>query len=99
VSMKSEREKLLDESKGLTCGDRDNQYGEPKENMAIIAEYWTTYFKARGGSATITGEDVANCFALTKLSRTAKMYKRDNYADMAAYVGIACECAEGEQDA
>jgi len=83
---------LLQEAEGLTCGDRNRDYGEPVANMQHIADI----FNAITGR-DITAREVALFHQSTKLARRAKNpTHRDSYVDGMAYTGIEFECASVE---
>jgi len=98
------RKEILENAIEHTCGDRDVEYGLPKENLESISILWTAYLvsKYRGlvigqtpiGQFDITAEDVAWLNVLQKISRTfSGNVKADTYEDAAAYSAIAGECA------
>lgn len=88
------RGQILATASGLTCGDRNKQYGDPLENHQDIANFWTSYLHDRP-AGPITPKDVAVMMALVKVAR-CKMPNphRDNYVDAAAYLAIAGEIHE-----
>lgn len=89
------REEILREAIICVCTDRNQQYGEPEDNFAVIAELWIPYIKARcvpaGISVDITATDVCNLMALFKIGRaaTAETQKKDTYIDIAGYAACA----------
>jgi len=98
------RARILHEGAKLTTGDRNEQYGDPVDNMQSIGALWSAYLigKHRGEtvdehSFELSGEDVAHMLTLMKIARTfgpATHY--DNFVDSAAYQAIAGECAAEE---
>jgi len=87
------RKDILENAIQHTCGDRDVEYGSPKENMEHTAELWTTYL-----GFGVTGADVAMMMALLKISRTKEgKVKADTYEDAAAYIAIAYEVNDGSE--
>lgn len=85
----SVRGDLLAEAAGLTEGPRLADYGDPVANHRHIA----AIASAITGHA-LTDRDVALILLAVKLARLAKAPQhRDSYADGAAYLGIAYECA------
>lgn len=83
---------LLREAEGLTCGDRNRDYGEPVANMQHIADI----FNAITGR-DLSAREVALLHQATKLARRAKNpMHRDSYVDGMAYAGIEFECAAVE---
>lgn len=92
----SERGRLLDTAKQLTCGDRNETYGPPHENLSDCALLWETYMNTKKRySIRITAEDVAWMMVLLKMTRSFQPgYHRDNYVDASAYSAIAGECRD-----
>ncbi|MEO0624061.1 MAG: DUF6378 domain-containing protein [Pseudomonadota bacterium] len=94
----TDRKDILETAIGLTCGDRDKDYGSPVPNMDHIAAMMTAYLGDRL-KEPLTGADAAWFQVLVKASRCkTSPTKRDNYDDAAAYVGIAGECAMMETE-
>lgn len=85
------RKSILAEAEKCVCGDRDEQYGSPKNNFSLIARLWREYLDT---SKPITAHDVAMMMALVKVARirTGKR-KVDNYIDLAGYAACAGEIA------
>ena len=85
----------------IVTHDRNEQYGEPENSFAVIAELWTGYLWAgdyitRGES--LTAADVARMMELMKMGRrmTAKVPKADSYIDAIGYVLCEAKMAETE---
>lgn len=74
-------------AESLIHGDRQDDYGNPLENMTRIAAFWNAY---RGGKAgDLTAEDVAVMLCLLKISRLAKSPDHvDSAVDAMGYLGI-----------
>ncbi len=88
----TDRADILDTAKALTCGDRDQDYGSPTANHIDIARGWEVLLNAR-----ITPAQVALCMVWVKMCRAkTSPQKLDHYADGAAYMAIAGECANVE---
>nr|DAJ43841.1 MAG TPA: Myofilin [Caudoviricetes sp.] len=89
------REMCLDEAKKCVCTDRNQQYGEPEQNFAVIAQLWQTYLRAATGADDIEifPSDVAMMMVLFKAGRraTAVTEKADTYVDIAGYAACGCE--------
>lgn len=86
------RSEVLDTAKEYTNIDRNADYGEPEDNFAHIAEYWTSY-----KGVEFTAMDVGVMMALMKIARLRTSPKKaDNYVDGAAYLACAAECAGAE---
>jgi hypothetical protein len=91
-----DRREILENATQHTCGDRDVEYGSPKENLDNIARLWKAYLIGKYGTIglDITAEDVAWFNVLQKMARTfSGNVKQDTYEDATAYSAIAGECA------
>lgn len=83
------RAEILDAAKKIVTGDREQQYGKPEDNFAVIAEFWTTYI-----GHPISSEDVAIMMALLKIARIRSgNYKADSFVDGVGYLSLAAEIA------
>ena len=93
------RAEILETAAKIVTGGKNKQYGEPEDNFAVIAEYWSTYLSQRNGGRVIllTPMDVAIMMALFKIGRitTAVEFTADSYVDCAGYAAIAGEIATG----
>ena len=90
------RKEILTNAITHTCGERDVEYGSPKENFEDIAALWNVYLsrKYKGKVPIITAEDVAWMMGQLKMARTFNgNTKPDTYEDAACYPAIAGECA------
>ena len=88
ATVKTEREKLLDEAKAIVCGDRDQQYGKPEDSFCVIAKLWSDYLMRY-----LDERDVAMMMILLKVARNVSgESKRDNLVDIAGYAACAAEC-------
>lgn len=89
------RSDILEQAKECVCADRNEQYGEPEDNFAVIAELWEAYLKRcavpAGTDITITETMVADLMLLFKIGRnaTAVELKKDTYVDIAGYAACA----------
>lgn len=96
------RAECLDTAKTCVCTDRNQQYGEPEHNFAVIAQLWQTYLQTtlKSDEVEILPSDVATMMVLFKVGRvaTAKVGKADNFVDMAGYAACGCELATGSSD-
>lgn len=86
---------LIQAAKTIT-GERNEHYGEPEENFALIAKLWEPYLQRRvqnkEGIAPyieITSHDVAMMMCLLKVARTSAGKQQDNYIDLCGYAAIA----------
>lgn len=80
------RESVLDAAKRCVCGDREQDYGSPEDNFAVIAALWTAYT-----GTDITPKDVAMMMALLKIARAKAGSKPDTYIDLAGYAACGGE--------
>ena len=91
------RDEILETAAKIVTGGKNKQYGEPEDNFAVIAEYWSTYLSQHNGGRMIllTPMDVAIMMALFKIGRitTAGEFAEDSYVDCAGYAAIAGEIA------
>lgn len=93
------RAAILDRAKECVCTDRNDLYGEPEDNFAVIAAMWEPYIKARcvgaDASVDITARDVAMLMALCKIWRaaTAIVVHDDTLVDIAGYAACAAGMA------
>jgi len=90
-------ESVLDEAKRLTDGNRQADYGHPRDDFARTAAMWNGILAAKlRDGATITAMDVPLCLVAVKLARQAHRHKRDNLVDIAGYARTAAMVA-GEE--
>jgi len=76
-------ESILQEAQRLIHGERNKNYGHPRENFADIAVLFTAYLDKE-----IDEIDVANLMILVKVARVKGTgYHRDSYTDIAGYAG------------
>ena len=79
------------EAAELIDGDRNHEYGDPREMHQRAADIFNAY---RG--AMLTAHDVAMLLLSVKLARLNHMPDhRDSYVDICGYAGIAYEIADG----
>lgn len=83
------RAEILSKAKEIVCKDRNDQYGEPEDNFALIAEYWGVYT-----GMSVRAEDVAVMMCLLKIARMQGGYKEDSYTDAIGYLACGAEIAE-----
>lgn len=93
------RDEILENAAKIVTGGKNKQYGEPEDNFAVIAEYWSTYLSQHNGGRVIllTPMDVATMMVLFKIGRitTAGEFTSDSFVDCAGYAAIAGEMATG----
>ena len=96
------REKVLEEAKKAVCQDRNNQYGEPEDNFAVIAEFWSEHLDRRNILKDyLEPWDVAILMAKLKEARilTAKGKPTfDSFVDYIGYIACAAECIFGNEN-
>jgi hypothetical protein len=90
------RTELLAEAETLVNGERDNQYGDPRDDFRKTAGMWDIYLKAvYKERSTLLPHDVAALLCMLKISRIAwSPDKRDNWVDLAGYAACGWDCAE-----
>lgn len=86
-----DRAEILKMAIELTVKDRQEQYGDARENFELVARFWEVY-TGRPYSAS----DVAMMLALLKVARAMSGYKADNYVDLAGYAALAGEITAKE---
>jgi len=84
---------IVNEALRLIYGDRQESYGDAKENNGRIAALWSAYL-----GTNVTAVDVAKMMVLLKLSRSRSKYHRDNYVDAVAYLLLAEDFDNGSTD-
>lgn len=87
------RAEILEAARVCVCGEREQDYGSPEDNFALIAKLWTVYM-----SHAISPKDVAIMMALLKIARikTGNVNKADSYIDLAGYAACAGEITMAE---
>ena len=83
------RTKTLQAASDLINGDRERDYGTPKENFERIAIGWSVIL-----GADVSAEQVALCMAWLKIARLANGPHADSYVDGAGYLALAAELSE-----
>jgi len=84
------RKQILEVATKCVCGERQDQYGSPKDNFDVIAKLWTDYI-----GATITATDVAMMLCLLKIARIKTgSATEDSFVDLAGYVALGAEVEE-----
>ena len=89
------RQDVLTEAGNLIDGDRHKEYGEAKDNFALIANYWNGHL---GLVDFITVRDVAIMMALMKIARTHGdgRKSKDTFVDICGYAALAGEINEDD---
>lgn len=84
------RQAILREAEHSICGQREQDYGSPESNFAIIAEMWTAYTGTK-----ITPLDVAMMMCLLKIARIKNGGGTgDSFVDLAGYAACGGEIHE-----
>jgi hypothetical protein len=79
-------ESICQEAHRIQGGDRQQDYGSPKQNFEDIAHVWTSYLQVkRAGHPPVDAVDVAHMMILMKIVRNNHKPKRDNAVDIAGY--------------
>lgn len=84
------REEILKEALQCVNGEREQQYGSPEDNFAVIADLWMVYLKnccvSSNADVFVVADDVAAMMALLKIARISSgVDKVDNWVDLAGY--------------
>lgn len=91
------RTAVLNEAAKIISADRAVTHGDAEKSFEAMADYWTTYLQKENviePGVRIWPRQVGMMMILFKLARTHNNPKhRDNYVDMAGYVGCAAEIA------
>jgi hypothetical protein len=92
----SSRMDILTKASDLTSGSRNESYGSPMPNMECFAALQVAFTQgiSTSGVQMPGGVFASVIHCLNKISRiAANPAHMDNYVDLAAYGGIAGECA------
>ena len=90
----SPRASMLREAERLVDGDRNAQYGDPRQDFQRTATMWTAYL-----GTEVASHDVAALMAMLKLSRIRwSPAKRDSWVDLAGYAACGWHCAMPEEE-
>lgn len=78
-------ESILEEAQRLIHGQRNKDYGHPRENIGHTAAMWSAYL-----GVEVTPMDVCHMMQQLKQSRmkTTGQYHRDSNVDIAGYAGV-----------
>lgn len=89
------RKEVLDTAIKTVCEERQDSYGTPEDNFAIIAVLWSWCL----GDVMLEAEDVAIMMILLKIARIQTgTFKPDNYIDITGYAACAAEVAGGRTE-
>lgn len=87
------RKSILENAVKCVCNDRDKQYGNPEDNFAKIAQYWSVYL-----GEEIYADDVAMMMSLFKIARIQTGTGTfDSFVDLAGYAACGGEIACKEE--
>jgi len=95
------RSDILAEAKEIITKGREEEYGKPENNFALIGRLWGEYLRSSMEDNIRNPEpgEVAIMMALLKIARIASgQVKADNYIDACGYLSLAGELAEAEDD-
>lgn len=97
----SPRERLLKEAICITTSDRNAAYGNPEDNFANIAAYWSSYLtQSTKVDIVISPQDVAHMMILMKVARLATNPTHyDSLLDIAGYAACGEDCRVGALNA
>lgn len=85
-----ERGTVLDDAKRVINGERQDQYGNPENNFARIARFWSAWTGHH-----ISPHDVAVMMCLLKIARMqGGAPTRDSYTDLCGYAALAADLQE-----
>lgn len=85
------REEILTKAAQYVSSDRNNEYGEPEDNFALIADFWGVYLGDMDSDFP-DAYDVSMLMALMKIARAAKRPDNaDSLIDLAGYAACAGE--------
>ena len=86
------RDRCLDLAKQCVSEHRNEDYGEPEDNLQRIADLWTTYLDPMLQSGPISPSDVSTMMILLKVARMMNgSVNSDNWVDIAGYAAIGYE--------
>jgi hypothetical protein len=83
---------ILDEAKSLVYGDRNKQYGHPKDDYAKVATMWSAFL-----GVEITPHQAASMMIFIKMSRLAHEPKRDTIVDIAGYAEVVARILDMDE--
>lgn len=93
ATIESTRRAILREAEKNICGQREQDYGSPESNFAIIAELWTAYT-----GHEFSALDVAMMMVLLKVARIKNGGGTgDSFVDIAGYAACGGEIREANR--
>ena len=84
--MNTHREGVLLEAMALCTGEREQNYGDPRDSFDALAQMWSAYL-----GVPVTARDTCNMLALLKVNRLRNGPHRDSSVDGAAYLALGDE--------
>lgn len=82
------RAEILEAVRQCVCGEREQEYGKPENNFALVGKLWEAYT-----GQPFSAKDVAMMLALLKVARIKTGVKGDSFIDLAGYAACAGEIA------
>lgn len=93
------RDEILKTAQQYVSADRNQQYGEPEDNFALIGDYWSVYLGSLPADSFPDAYDVALMMALMKVARASKRPEQpDSLVDLAGYAACAGEILEKQNN-
>jgi hypothetical protein len=94
------QETILEEAARIVSGDRNDQYGDPQDDLGYIGRKWAATLEAHTGVAfsDIPAHIVALMMIDLKTSRLAFKMKRDSLVDVVGYA-LCAEASVPPQEA
>lgn len=95
--MKGTRGNALLDAHKVVNGERQDQYGEPEDSFACIADLWNAYL-ADHLQANLNAHNVAMMMALLKVARIKTgAGSADCYVDLCGYAALAADMWERDK--
>lgn len=89
----SARRQLLEEAATIVDGDRNAQYGDPRQDFQRTAAMWAAYL-----GVPVEPHDVAAMMIMLKVSRIRwSPTKQDSWVDAAGYAACGWDCARPDE--
>lgn len=92
--------KITPELVTQTVEERGKIYGDPYDSHVNIGKTWTALIQQHYGQTLphdIPASLVAQMMSAFKIQRSARVFHEDNYIDLSAYSGFACDFQKREQ--
>ena len=86
-------ESVCAEADRIVAGDRQSDYGNPRDNWSVIASLWEPVLGLPPGS--ISPETVGLAMIQVKIARQLHKPKRDNLVDVCGYAKAVDLCRQG----